>query len=58
MEYFVKCFPIIKINDKFKDIPAEVMTVIVGILGENRVENWLNSELETLEYSEGIDLLK
>lgn len=55
---FVKCFPSINKNEKFKDIPNDLLNVLVGILGESGVEYWLNTELELLENSKGIDLLK
>jgi len=56
---FAKCFPSInKKIDIMSGVPDDVVSVLVGILGESAIEQWLNSELKLLENSKAIDLLK
>ena len=56
---FTKCFSgINKKNDIMYEIPDDILSVLVGILGESAIEQWLNSELKLLENSKAIDLLK
>lgn len=56
---FSMCFSVVtKKTDFMVGIPDDILAALVGILGENAIEQWLNSELKLLDDNKAIDLLK
>jgi len=56
---FSKCFPVINLKrGMFENIPIDVLSSLVGLLGEEQLEKWLNYEIEELDKIKPIDLLK
>jgi uncharacterized protein (DUF2384 family) len=56
---FAASFPKVK-NETIKiaNIPDDIFSALVGILGESFIEDWLNKELKLLDNNKAIDLLK
>lgn len=56
---FAEFFPKIKNQiDTQINIPNDIFSALVGILGESLIGEWLNKELELLDNNKAIDLLK
>lgn len=56
---FYRCFPVIISNkNTFSNIPSDILSSLIGLIGEEQVENWMNSEFEELDNMKPIDLLK
>lgn len=56
---FAQCFPSIKNKtDVMLGIPDDILSALVGVLGETAFEQWLNNEIKLLDNNKAIDLLK
>ncbi len=56
---FEQCFPRIKQKTSvMMGIPDDILAALVAILGENSIEQWLNTELKLLDNNKAIDLMK
>lgn len=56
---FSKCFP--RINSKsntLASLPEDVVSALIGLIGEEQVKEWINFELEDLDNMKAIELVK
>jgi len=56
---FSKCFPRISSkSNTLASLPEDVVSALIGLNGEEQVNEWINSELEELDNMKAIDLVK
>lgn len=56
---FSKCFPRISSkSNTLTSLPEDVVSALIGLIGEEQVKEWINSELEDLDNMKGIELVK
>jgi len=56
---FSKCFP--KISSKsitLSSLPEDVVSALIGLIGEEQVKEWINSEFEELDNMKAIELIE
>jgi len=56
---FSKCFPLtVPQNKALSSIPEDVLSSLIGIVGEEQTESWFNCEIEDLDNIKPIDLIE
>jgi len=56
---FAKCFPRTEPQNKaLSTIPEDVLSSLIGLIGEEQIERWVNSEIEDLDNIKPIDLIE
>lgn len=56
---FFKCFPTITAkNEILINVPNDILSALIGLIGEEQVEQWMNYKFEDLDNMKPIDLVK
>lgn len=56
---FIKCFPrTVPQNKALSTIPEDVLASLIGLIGEEQIERWINCEIEDLDNIRPIDLIE
>jgi len=56
---FSKCFPLVNLKSEvLSKLPSDILSALIGIIGEEQVEKWVNYEFEELDNMKPIDLVR